>query len=475
MLKLRCTLLRDTFEGGRHDDPSTAEWPPSWMRVFSALVSVAGTSRAFDSVLQRLEAAGPPDILAANAVPSTRREAYVPTNAVQEVTAHGTLVGRTASVRAWARTAPAIAKIYYEWLELVLSEPDQLALTTLCRAVPYLGRSTSPAILDVVTASTNDADLRRLVPRTRTTGAFIPMERIRCPYPGALEELRRAHAEKFLGGGVGDPWAVGVTTDYGEQQRPPAIDDAVAGRYPVLVIFALRGLRLDGRHTARVTSAFRRAILGRATRHLPTLHGHHDGEVVQCAFLALPFVGGPRADGRLLGVAIAVPELPDQELGVVVDALGAADQVLEVTAGPLGVLRLERISPLESTAQSLTLQPRRWQQPSRTWVTALPLVFDRHVRRGDDEEEHVRRAVVHAGLPDPASVRVSRRPLVTGALDLRPTDTLRRRGDKSVRPYRHALLHFPMKVRGPVLLGSMRHYGLGLCLPLPEPRGGVDD
>lgn len=87
MLTIRCTLLRDTFEAGAWDDPTAAEWPPSPMRLFSALVAVADP--ADDKLLLRLEAMPPPEIHAPPVLPAGGaggwyRRAFVPTNAAAE-------------------------------------------------------------------------------------------------------------------------------------------------------------------------------------------------------------------------------------------------------------------------------------------------------------------------------------------------------------------------------------------------------
>ncbi len=252
----------------------------------------------------------------------------------------------------------------------------------------------------------------------------------------------------------------------------PRPDDTVTeGPYSMLVVLRLVGPKIDGRDAARVAHAVRRAVMSRASEHLPALHGHHDGDTVQVAFLSLPFAGFPKADGHLLGVALALPDLPASEMAIVHDALPRPGQTMEVTAGPLGVLVLERLSPLEAQRETRTrwsLQPDRWRGPSRSWTTVTPLVLDRFLKRGDDLKDAIRLAVTNSRLPEPAVITVSRHPLLDGAPDLRPRDTLRRPEDRSVKPYRHVTLRFPEPVVGPVVVGSMRHYGLGLCVPVAE-------
>lgn len=478
MLTIRCTLLRDVFEGGAPDDPRVAEWPPSWMRLFSALVAVAEPDTPDDDLLRLLEQAPPPHV---HASPLARvsRSAFVPTNAVAgKPTGHTTMPGRTNSERSWARAVPKSPSVHYRWPGVDVPDHLRDALTSLCRRVPYLGRSTSPATVTAQIGNgqpTVEPEHWWLRPHGDAPDGhrFTLAATVRSPFPGALAALRQAHEDKYAHGLGGDPWAIGRGLDYGVA-TPLEDSGAVPGPYPTLVVFRLLGPQHDGRDTARICHAVRRAVMSRAREHLPALHGHHDGSTVQVAFLGLPFVGHPRADGHLLGVALALPDLPADQLAIVADALpppGGAP--LEVTAGPLGVLELERTAPLDAPRLPFALTPDRWQRPARTWATATPMVLDRFLKKGDDLAAEVRRAVVNSRLPDPIVRQVDKRPLVHGALDLKPRDTLRRPEDRAVRPYRHVLLEFPEAVTGPVVVGSMRHYGLGLCVPVsPEGQDG---
>lgn len=469
MLTIRCTLLRRVFEGGSWDDPRTPEWPPSWMRLFSALVSVAEPASDDDALLRRLEAADPPEIMA-DEVTTTGRRAFVPTNALQNETRHATLIARTNAERVWARSAPKAPDVWYRWRDLQFDDVEDRRLSLLCRRVPYLGRSTSPV---VVTPTGDPPDGIWLRPRV-SVGAgkrFRFHSSVRSPHPGALDALRDVYEATHVRGQHRDPWQVGVGVDYGL-----VIDDitepVVTGPYRTTIVLRLEGRRLDGRHTARVTHALRRAVLSRASQHLPTLHGHHDGDVVQCAFLGLVHVGHEHADGHLLGVAVAVPDLPREELAVLAGALPAPEGQMELTAGPLGRLTVRRVTPVAAQRQARGLDPGRWSGPARRWATATPVVLDRFLKRAHDAAREVATATVNSRLPEPTVLRVSRRPVVEGGPELSTRDTLRRPGDRAVKPYRYAVVEFATQVRGPVVIGSMRHYGLGLCVPLGERGDG---
>ena len=69
-----------------------------------------------------------------------------------------------------------------------------------------------------------------------------------------------------------------------------------------------------------------------------------------------------------------------------------------------------------------TTNPRRWRGPARRWVTALPAVSDRHQRI---DSAAVIRWCEQAELPRPVQLRISRKPILPGGVDLHPTETRR--------------------------------------------------
>jgi CRISPR-associated protein Csb2 len=472
MLALRCSLLRATYEADRADAPGVAEWPPHWMRLYSALVSVAERDESEEAVLHELESVPPPEVRASPPaeVLETRRSAFVPTNATA-TPAHSTLPARKNATRAWTRVAPSQPVVFFVWPELQLTASQRAALARLCRRVPYLGRTTSPVLVDVAEPD----DMRDLGWSLEPRGAdrpdrrFVSEEVMRVPYPGALAELRRAHEDKYLRGLPGDPWAVGEWVEYGHEEL--VSDELAVRRGPLgdMAVLAIEGRALDGRLAARITTELRRAVRARAERDIPAIHGHHAGDQPQVCFVALPFVGAEHADGHILGLGIMFPRaLERSDAATVAAALPAEAHTMELTCGALGVLVLRRVAPLDLQRLVWGLRAERWRGPATRWCTAYPIVFDRYLKRRDDPEEELRRTVERSRYPAPTEVQLSRYPLISGALDLAPIDTVRRKGEQGYKPYRHAILDFEAPLEGPVVIGSMRHYGLGLCVPLGD-------
>ncbi|WP_419925094.1 type I-U CRISPR-associated protein Csb2 [Candidatus Poriferisocius sp.] len=190
------------------------------------------------------------------------------------------------------------------------------------------------------------------------------------------------------------------------------------------------------------------------------MHGHvNDGESdYQLArFLALPNVGHRYSDGKIHGATVWVPRGVDES-----EVRNLASTLSSI--GSLSLAGGSRIT-VDRSRGNWTTDPRRWQGPARRWVTALPAVSDRHQRI---DSAAVIRWCEQAGLPKPVQFRISRKPLLPGSVDLHPAET-RRPGHTQTRPYAHVGLVFESPVTGPVVIGSARSYGLGLCAPC-DPR-----
>jgi CRISPR-associated protein Csb2 len=112
----------------------------------------------------------------------------------------------------------------------------------------------------------------------------------------------------------------------------------------------------------------------------------------------------------------------------------------------------------------LASNPKRWSRPSTRWVTAWPVVYERYVRKGLTLAD-LATWCAWAQLPAPVRFAESPVPFLEGAADLRPQQVFR--DGRPTRPYRHLQIEFAEPVRGPIALGRMRHFGLGLLVPVP--------
>jgi len=438
MLSLSVTWIGAVYEAALDDGP---EWPPHPGRVFCALVAAAEEGSPDDDALRWLETQPPPVVLASKSR-SSRLPTFVPTNQVAATASNR--VGRTNGRRQWERSHPFRPSVHLVWENADPAEATLAQLDRMARRVPFVGRSTSQAMVSVAGVAPLDAtDLDRHEPGGNRS------ERLRVPYPGYLEALRTAFEAGAPARSV-NRWA-----DYGPPASTRAPEVPVAeGPWSDLVTLGFdRGTGLDGRGAVLVATAFKKAVLERMGKDfshedLALVHGHHDGHRRQCAFLALPFVDGKYATGNILGVGLALSRELSQEV---------RRGLLRLLGFDRDRPRLERLRvPGLTSGNGLalhhadgrdTIDPSRWTQPAAVWATAYPIALDRFPHRGDALSDHVVTACVLAGFPRP-EVQVLPSPPLRGTPLLRGSD-LRRRRDVPQRPAMHALLRFPAAVRGP--------------------------
>ena len=469
MLTATVTWLEPAYEAALDAE---AEWPPHPGRLFCAFVA-ASRGAEDDEALRWLERQPPPEVCApeGSAVPEGL-SAFVPTNQVGKTLSNR--VARTSGARTWHRTALRSPAASFSWS----SEPDGRILqrlVDLARRVPYLGRSTSPCVVSITGDPVADSPgMTRYRPSSRGG------RRLRVTYPGHLEALRDAFEASDPARTV-DRWIFYEPLTAGEDDRAvrEGSEDLVAApppsREPVYEDLLVRafppGVQLDGRQVLRVTTAFKAAMLSRLGRcfghdpgELELLHGHHDGTRRQCAVLALPFVGNAHATGGILGVGLAVSrDLPIAVRCSLVALVDEADGGLEELEVP-GLARLSLVAP----DGRMTVRGERWTRPSRAWASVLPVVLDRYPDDTAECEAFVRLGCRFAGYPEPEEVELLANSAVPGACRLRKSD-LRRQKDPP-RPAVHVRVSFSEAVAGPMLLGRLRHLGLGLCMPETEAR-----
>lgn len=453
--------LQIGFPGGRYyaasiSDPRQPEWPPHPSRVFSALVAAAYAggrqpSDAERTLLHKLESAPPPSVAFPDADLRPAPDTYVPVNdpksriEARKGQSQGVLLPNR-QVRqfpgAFMLDEP---EVVLAW-PLRFTDDEVEALDRLASRVTHLGTSHS-----FVTASFRMTELpvaARLVPNPSGT------EYLRVPQPGRLDELDRIANQ---GHGtlrrpsprceISMPYA---TAHEAANERAPSTYDWVTLRF----LDASWGA--DTAHT--LGRALRRAVLSIAGDDAPALIHGHDPSAPHLAWLPLPDVGHAHARGRIRGLAVALPlAASDFDRGLALAAL-ARLQELRLPDG-----QVARVSAsIDGPETPIVLRPATWLGPSRHWSTVTPVILDRPPKRPTAEAilEALAVSVENAGYPRPLSLSASRTSDfdgAPGALDI-PTRM----------PRYHARVVFAQPVRGPVLVGRWRNFGIGLLRPTPE-------
>ena len=476
MLSIEVELLHGTIRAGSADDlvmsgeHDPGDWPPSPARVFSALVAGDGTGDrcrvSVGSEMKVLEQDSPPVVLAdgrSAVLESPLLPRYVVRNekrkegAVQEYPAR-----RAGLIRPGTRLAPRHPRIVYVWEDLDLEDRHLAAITARAARVGYLGCADSPVRLRVGRVPTH-VDLPRWEPDP--DGRAV----IGVPFEGLLETLDAMYAQFSAGVNVRRSWFRADRALYrdpddvrrDEPRETPTMlvvrfERAVSGRLSLLVSETLKAATLD---------LYQRYAAGPDGDVPPVLHGHGfeaDRGYQLAYWLALPDVGHRHATGRLHGAAVVLPVGSEP---AVIDGVRTALAHLSRLAGP----GLEvAASPWAGEARPVTATPRRWLGPARVWASVTPVVQERRTKRGITLET-VDRWCDHAQVPSPVDFRESPVSFLTGATRMRNGEVVRHAEDR--RPASHFVLDFGEEVRGPVVLGRARQFGMGLFAPI---RRGSD-
>ena len=253
---------------------------------------------------------------------------------------------------------------------------------------------------------------------------------------------------------------------------------------PHLAVFTLE--RKDGpyRHldlacTLALTDRWREALASHANDVGPEaqslLTGHAGDksplQTAHIAFLPLAFVGRQHADGRLPGIALALPDEEIMPSDIRRNVLRAAARTLELKLGRLGAWKVE---PSTGARPIETLRPATWTaNPAGAthWSTVTPIAYDHHPKAKGKAEYlaevgvMIRASCERISLPQPREVIVTPVSAHLGTPPAHAFPRLRRK-DGSERRHTHAILIFDEPVVGPVLLGAGRYRGYGLCRPM---------
>lgn len=382
---------------------------------------------------------------------------------------------RTRQVRTFPVVVPARPTWSFVWPEAPPS-PIRDALDRLCERVTRLGHSSSLVRCAVIDRSVRPT----LVPVEDGS------EMLRVVGPGQLARLESAfRAHQGVESRVLPSWPqrYGRVGSEGAPRRlaeSPFADDWI-------VFERVGGVRPLSSRGVDLARALRAALLEtHGARTLPpVLAGHEaDGraaERLHVAFVALPHVGHEHADATVQGCAIVLPRdlaAADREtllrLVAAWERARGEDGVMTLAGETLPPVRVQRVDVPTKAA----LRPARWCRPARRFMTATPIALDRNPgnlrsnvaqtahRAAIAAQQTIADACERVGLPRPIEVAISSSPFVRGAQPARAFTSWSARPGRPVRVRVHAELVFAEPVRGPVLLGAGRYFGLGLCLPV---------
>ena len=453
------------------------EWPPHPARFFAALVAAWGgddgspESEAEESALEWLEALPPPVVVACGIerlhiaapllyTPTNDRLAKTstPRDAVEVVE----LRSRKARVIPSARfSRPDEAAddasrdrfVRFEWRDADPGE-HRPAFARLFSRTSYVGHSSS--MTRVAFAADDAADRRE---------RFAPDDDgdldLRVPFAGFFARLQDTHKSPGMPPISGGP---APTVWYRRESEKQTLSGELRAGFslvlraddlPPLKKFYAFAKALHNALIAAADEGDKEFIAGRAAQA-------DDAPPPKLAILPLPNVGHPHANGRLLGVAFVCTESARDHWSAAQTAINRALLAGDFRFGG----RAMRFEIPREYRRALDLR-RHWGRESRRFATVTPMISDcwpkgdkgnlagairsieKIVNGATVKAAYLRRQSVFAGAP-PSFV-----------FDMSP--------HKQNRPWFHLAFELDKPARGPIVLGSGRYFGMGLCLPMDSP------
>ncbi|HLI83697.1 MAG TPA: type I-U CRISPR-associated protein Csb2 [Bryobacteraceae bacterium] len=499
MLAIRIEFLTGVYMATRYNDPSRSEpeWPPHPDRLFSALVAAAAEPAENDLArIPEREAStlrwllepqrGPLHLAVSESRNRSAPDVYMPENPHSDEIPKGSLETGDENTRKKKRNAlrglipvfrgkkplpiPAVIPddpvAYFIWPD---ADPDEHAevLRGICSKVTYLGRSRSLVRLSVV----DDPPPPTHVPDPLGT---VPL---RVPAAGRLSYL----VDKYKrDGGKPEP---SPTQPYRRLHHDRLPQERAANLFDRFWVFQPRrgDPLLPATATVKVTRALRAALIAcidqdQRRKGFPpdvpdVVHGH--GQHPHCAYVALPFVHPwqRHADGAIKGVGVLLPR------GISDDALMAAAAGLTLlqqnglSIPSIGTWRLKEV-PADDPPSG-TLDRHTWSRPSRMWASATPVVFGHFPKpKKGGEAKVILDSLEMIGI-DPDHVlelAIDRHSPLHGSPPSWYFKAAREASGSHQESLwvRHLTIRFDRPVRGPIVLGRMRYFGLGLMRPMED-------
>ncbi|MEX2194098.1 MAG: type I-U CRISPR-associated protein Csb2 [Thermoleophilaceae bacterium] len=445
---------------GAHVNDGRVEWPPSAWRILRALyavsrshVGLASRRADADAVLVRLAAAPPPTYeMPASAAAHTRH--YFPSRLQSP-----SRPGKTDRVLDAFHAVDPEAELRV-WWEADLHDAEREALAALTRTLGYLGRSESVC------------SARLLAEEPPGEPDALPRAQLAADEPGEVVELL------CLDGGEGTIDALTCSVgdlrrrrrlvpsgtrlvEYALRHHWPSPAARPAPERPTLARYRLHGGSRPGiREAVAIGEALRAAVQGRHGRR-------HDGA-------ASPVFSGragerPRADQHRHAHYIATPGADGRRIDHLVvwapEGFGPAEVDSLASLTEIRTRGLPEPLRIALTAVGSTeLVLPELMGPSRRWTSLTPFGLTRHPkRRGgrivDAPEDQIRRELALRDLPEPVEIELVR----GGWSEFRRSRIFDSRlGAPRVVG---ATVRFEEELGGPIALGALSHFGLGLFLP----------
>lgn len=449
---------------GRHVNEGAVEWPPSPWRLVRALIAVwheRVPDLSADEVRDALEALCTPPTYWLPPSRGAHTRHYLPDSNDRRRDGHHST---DLALDGFVSVGPA-STAYVQW-PVEVSSTQRTTLARLLDQLPYLGRSESMVHAGLVEDDVPDEGVERWSPGANGAGLAAEPVRLLVPdRPLDLEAITVRTGQLHRGGRLQPPgtsWAV-----YVRDGQPASVAPSRRARTatrPVVVEFAVTGSRLPQlTHAVALANLVRTASIRVHQDPSGTLSGHHaDGSPREARHVHAHYLS--LADGRGLvdRIAIWAPEgFAPEEVSALAALAGSmpVPHYLQRGLGQVVRMGLQYVGAVSGADERLRGAAQRWR-------TMTPFVPTRHRKRRDGELEEwmasqVRRELANRGLP-------SGEDKVAVQMRADRWQHFRRQRDARIGgpPASHLELQFAEPLSGPLALGRLSHFGLGLFTPV---------
>jgi CRISPR-associated protein Csb2 len=445
VLAIEVSLLRGGYFA--NNEEGGPEYPPPVYRLFAACLEVCET-RGWETHLETLrvlETLGDPVIHTGHPFPDGPRNTHNQCARYVSIAPKEDWNFDPKDKIIWSATYVTEPRVVYCWPSAFLTPQDYQNLTEIVREVHHLGRGESLVSVSLVETWDPSGLTLRYVPDPLVGRLMFKTIR-----SGLLDSLKSSYEQ-------GEYFNLAPRVRYSQVTQHTAL----SAFWDEVIPFKVR-TRLSVSDTLPFLEAVRSRILSFNEEGIPTpavFHGHGWTEgPSHTALIPLANVGFPHSDGEIKGFAVCLPKQTSE--GNKMDIRHA----LNVLLSKGFYYRGEHLQVELPTRPIQALQEDRWCAPSEKWVSVTPVVLPKIPKRNKlSLERIVEEMCAHSGLPTPTSVEYGTPNFMTG-VPFSKNFRVRRKGSNPLH-WGHMRLSFAQPVQGPVLLGSLRHFGLGLFSP----------
>lgn len=516
-LTLQVRFIAHSYSGVRlrEDRSEELDWPPSPGRVLEAVLSAALLGMKLseeqredtDAAFRWFETLSAPEIWASAMHHNLTEPEFIrrrPRLAIPQnnpnknkLEQHSTLLAPTR--KAVSRTDDPL-EVHYHWaIEQTPETAQHLAILQDAAArVSYLGRAEDRAELSLaITAELKsmrlvrwtpqpDGDTYLWVPRKGTTGGLCSRyhepPKWRQLKPGAQDGMER-HRYSDDAPRPRQPVEVAIFQLFPDNDDPDAIalscDPETSGLWRECFRKRIVDLARNEAYWDEPTLAAE-LLAGHAANGQPARRPH-------LAVVPLPtFNRDHTADGRVRRVALigyASPEVESYAREIYRTLFRALDGFVEDGETPFSKRRLFAVRLRQVSRHEDKVWPQLCGK-SRVWCSLTPCAIsrgftvpkqtsdgrslsrnERYQRKLSEWDKLLRDSLRHINLPDQlieeTRIDISATPFLPKS---QRAERYRAPGEQAVLT--HVRLTFPEPVKGPIVLGDRRYFGLGLCVPV---------